>query len=192
MFFTWSDDITKGEFHDWIEVASRDKTSGWIFPCDMWVSPDKAVHLLWSERALDERLRDRFFPDEKQTIALNHATVRDGEIVLKQALQVGGEGASSETPGNGRFQVTADGRLFVFYYVSGTNAAGESLSENRILEILPDGTATNSATVDLQYPFTSVYTATWRAGCEPSNVLDVYGQCAGKKNMLSYARVRLE
>jgi len=192
LFFTWSDDITTGRFHDWIEVSSRDKTCGWIFPCDLWVAPDGEVHLLWTERALDERLREKFFPTEKQTHALNYAIVRAGRVVLQRALHLGGEGASSEIPGRGRFQVTADGRLFVFYYVSGASVDGRGVSQNRLLELYPDGTQSESAVVDLKHPFTSFFTATWRGGCRPSNVLDLYGQGAGKGNTLSYARVRIE
>ena len=44
LFFTWSDDITTGKFHEWVEIASRDKTCGWISPGDLWVAPDGAVH----------------------------------------------------------------------------------------------------------------------------------------------------
>jgi hypothetical protein len=192
LFYTWSDDISSGQFHDWIEVCSRDHTCGWIFPCDLWVSDDGRVHLLWAERALDTRLREKFFPNEKQIHALNYAILSGGQVILKRSLQIGGEGMSSEIPGNGRFHVTADGRLFVFYYVSGTNAEGQSVSENRIMEIYPDGSQSSSVVVGLEYPFTSMYNATWRAGCKPSNILDLYGQCAGKGRTLSYARIRVE
>ncbi len=192
LFFTWSDDITTGQFHDWIEISSRDKTGGWIFPCDLWVAPDGDVHLLWSERAIDERLRDKFFPDEKQIFSLNYAVVRKGQVVLRRSLHRGGEGASSEIPGNGRFRRTKGGRLLVFYYVHGTSADGTAVSENRVLEIYPDGQQSAPATVDLKHPFTSFYTATWRAGSAPSNVLDIYGQRAGKGHTISYARVRIE
>ena len=35
LFFTWCPDITTGKFSDWIEVASRDSTCGWIMPGDL-------------------------------------------------------------------------------------------------------------------------------------------------------------
>jgi hypothetical protein len=191
LFFTWSDDITTGRFHDWVEVSSRDKTCGWIMPCDLWVAPDGAVHLLWTERAIDERLRERFFPGEKQTHALMYAVVRGGEVVLKRPLLLGGEGASSEIPGDGRFHVTPDGRLFVFCYVGGTASDGGAISENRLFEIVPDGADMPPVVVGLKRPFTRSYTATWRAGSLPSAALDVYGIQEGKGNTLSYARVRV-
>jgi len=191
LFFTWSDDIASGTFHDWVEISSRDKTCGWIMPNDLWVGPDGVVHVLWTERALDERMRAKFFPNEKQTHALMYARVRSGKVELKRPIQIGGEGESSEIPGTGRFQVTKDGRLYAFYYVRGQNEKGEEVSENRVLEILPDGTQTPAARVPLERPFTRFYTATWRAGSAPSRILDVYGTRTDGGDALSYARIRL-
>ncbi len=192
LFFTWSDDITSGKFHDWVEIASRDKTAGHIFPGDLWVDPSGDVHVLWNETSTDWRMRDKFFPDVKITQALNYAVVRNGEVIARRTLGIGGEGQSSETPGRGRFHVTEDGRLFVLYYVSGSDAQGNKVSENRIVEIYPDHSLGEPVKVELQHPFTSFMTATWRAGCEPSHIIDVYGTCAGKPGgTLCYARIRL-
>ena len=30
LFYTWTPDITREKFRHWVEVASRDKTCGWI------------------------------------------------------------------------------------------------------------------------------------------------------------------
>jgi hypothetical protein len=188
LFFTWSDDITTGQFHTWIEVSSRDKTCGWIFPSDMWVGPDERVHILWTERAVDERLREEFFPLERQTFALNYAVIRHGVMLLRRALHVGGEGESCEIPGEGRFQATPDGRLFVFYYVGGKDANGNTLSENRLLEILPDGTMGTPVTVPLQQPLSSFFTATERGGSQPSQMLELFGDVGGT---MRYARVKI-
>ncbi len=187
LFFTWSDDIETGAFHDWVEVSSRERTGGWIFPCDLWISEDDRVHLLWSERALDTRLRAKFFPDERQTHALNYAVINEGKVVLKRSLVIGGEGMSSEIPGRGRLHRTETGRLLVFYQVSAAKGP-----ENRIMEIYADGSQSPSVKVDLRHPFTSMYSATGRAGCRPSNTLDLLGPCTGKGQTLSYARIRVE
>ena len=56
LFYTWSRDISSGQFEEWVEVASREHTGGHIFPCDLWRAPDGSVHILWKERALDVRL----------------------------------------------------------------------------------------------------------------------------------------
>ena len=191
LFYTWSNDITTGKFHDWVEIASRDKTAGWIFPRDLWVGPEGTVHILWTERAIDTRLRDKFFPAAKQSHALNYAVVRDGQVALRRTLLEAEEGRPNEVPGAARFQVAPDNRLFVFYYVSGTDSEGKPISENRLVELDRDGTAGAAVRVPLEHPFTAYFTATVRAGSPPSKTLDLLGQRAGAPAAMSYARIRL-
>ncbi len=59
------------------------------------------------------------------------------------------------------------------------------------MEVHRDGTMGTPAVVPLQKPFTSFYTATWRAGTLPSDVIDIYGTRAGEDRALWYARVRV-
>jgi hypothetical protein len=191
LFYTWTEDVTGGEFHEWVEVASRDKTCGWIFPCDLWVAPDGEVHVLWTERAIDTRLRAEFFPEAKQSQALNYAIVRDGQITSRRTLVLAEEGGANEIASAARFQVTPENRLFVFYYVSGTDAEGKRVSQNRLLELRADGAAGESVTVPLKHPLSAYFTATLRGGSPPSNVLDLLGTRADAANTISYARIRL-
>lgn len=191
LFYTWSADITTGRFADWIELASRDKTCGWISPADLWIAPDGAAHVLWTERALDERLRETFFPDAKQSHALNYAVVRQGKVARRRTLHVAEEGRSREIVSAARFHVTPDARLFVFCYVGGTDEAGRPLSENRLFELGPEGQPTPMVKVPLKHPLSSFFTATVRAGSAPSRTLDLLGIRAGTENTISYARVKL-
>jgi hypothetical protein len=191
LFYAWTPDIRTGKFSQWLEIASRDKTCGWVSPGDLWVAPDGAVHILWTERALDERLREKFFPEAQQFHSLNYAVLRDGNVVLRRPLVEAREGGSREIPSGGRFQVTPDNRLFVFYYVQGTDTAGKGVSENRVLEILKDGGSTGAVRVPLKTPFTSGFTASLRAGSPPSEAIELLGQQAGKPKTISYARIRL-
>ena len=191
LFYTWSTNIAEGHFEPWLEVASRDQTGGWITPGDLWVGPDGTAHLLWTERALDERLRTKFFPGAKQSHALNYALVRRGQVVLRRTLALAEEGGSQEIPGRGRFQPTPDNRLFVFYFVSGRNAAGQSVSENRLLELPADGSPTAPVKVPLLHPLSDFFTATPRAGSMPSATLDLLGHRAVSPNSMSYVRLRL-
>ncbi len=191
LFYTWTDDITSGRFHDWVEVTSRDKTCGWVFPCDLWVAPDGAVHLLWRKRAIDTRLRAKFFPDAKQSQALNYAILRDGQVITRRTLVLAEEGGANEIANAARFQVAPENRLFVFYYVTGTDAEGKRVAENRLLELYTDGVASESVTVPLKHPLSSYFTATVRGGSPPSNVLDLLGTRADAANTISYARIRL-
>jgi hypothetical protein len=191
LFFTWSDDITTGKFNDWIEVASREDTCGWIFPSDLWAGPNGKVHIIWTERALDERLREKFFPGAKQSHSLNYARLSNGTVEIKRPLVIAEEGVSELIPGPARFQITPDDRIFVIYYVKGTDDAGLPVSENRIAEIHDDGSMSSSVRIPLSRPFTNFFTATVRAGSKPSDVIDLLGPQDGLKNTISYARVRI-
>ncbi len=191
LFFTWCDDITAGQFHPWIEIASRESTCGWIFPSDLWVGPDSSVHILWTERALDERLREKFFPEAKQSHALNYAVIRDGMIELRRTIAIAEEGGSQLIPGPARFHIAPGNRLFIVYFVKGINDSGQSVAENRIAEMSSAGIPGTSVVLPLKYPFSSFFTATVRAGSKPSEILDMFGITEGAKNTISYARVRI-
>jgi len=191
LFYTWSRDITNGKFEDWIEIASRDKTCGGILPGDLWIGPDGTVHIVWTERAIDERLRDKFFPGAVQSHAINYATVRDGKIMTRRSLVLAEEGKSREIPKCPRFHVTPENRLFVLYYVDGTDSGGKLISENRVLELYPDGSNGQPVLVPLKHPMNSFFTATVRAGVMPSNTIDLFGISDDKLN-LRYARILIK
>ncbi|MFH1743553.1 MAG: hypothetical protein ABIH23_31505 [bacterium] len=189
LFYTWSDDITTGKFHDWVEISSRDKTAGWISPGDLYVAPDGDVYVMWTERAIDERLREKFFPDQKQCYTLYYAIIRQGKEISRTALVQGGEDLGGERPGDACFQVTEDGRLCAFYYVSGTDAQGTSISEHRLVEIDRDGGHSEPVVVKMQTPLGSFFSATMHAGCQPSNILDLFGDIGGT---MRYVRIPLQ
>ena len=191
LFYTWTPDITRSKFHEWVEIASRDKTCGMISPGDLWLGPDGAVHLVWTERALDERLRAKFFPEAKQSQAVNYALLREGKVVLRRTLMLAEEGKPGETGSWPRFQATPDNHLFVICYVSGQGGDGKAVSENRLIEIHPGGEVSAPARVPLSKPFTSYFTATVRGGSPPSKTLELLGQREGAALTMSYARVRL-
>ncbi len=191
LFFTWTPDITRKPFAKWVEIASRDKTAGWMTPGDLWLASNGDVHLLWSERALDERLRPKFFPKAKQSHALNYAVVRDGEVIRRRTLMESTEDKSGLIGSAGRFQVTPDHRLFVVCYATGVTGDGQSVSENRVFEILADGSMGGPIRLPLTKPFTRFFTATVRGGSPPSRTLEMLGTRAGTGNTISYARVRL-
>lgn len=191
LFYTWTPDVTREGFRDWVEIASREATCGWITPGDLYVGANGTVHILWTERALDERLRGKFYPEEKQRHALEYAMVRGGNVVHRRTVLAAEEGATHVQPGRGRFQITPEGRIFVFFYVSGSDGAGRSLSENRLVEIGDDGSLSEAIPVPLQRPFTDCFTTTVRAGSPPSWTLELFGVRAGGGSTLSYARIQL-
>ena len=191
LFYTWTPDITKEPFAEWVEIASRDKTCGWLSPGDLWLARNGDVHLLWSERAIDERLRAKFFPEAKQSHTLNYAVVREGKVIRRRTLMESTEDKPGIAGSAGRFHVTPDHRLFVVCYVSGTEAGGRSVAENRIQEILLDGSTGAPVRLPLAKPFTSYFTTTVRGGSPESRTLEMLGTRAGGGNTISYAKVRL-
>ena len=191
LFFTWTPDITRQPFAEWVEIASRESTCGWISPGDLWVGPDGAVHLVWIERALDERLRPKFFPEAKQSYALNYALLRQGRPVLRRTLLEATEDTPGLIPSAARFHATPDHRLVVFFHVQGRTPEGQTVSENRLMEILPEGRPGQTVTVRFQKPFVSCFTTTVRAGSPPWNHLDVLGVREGAPWRIAYAQVAL-
>ena len=191
LFYTWTPDITRTPFAPWVELASREKTCGWVTPEDLWVAPNGAVHVLWTDRAIDERLREKFFPEAKQSHALNYAVLRDGSVLRRHTLLEAREGGPNEIPGTARFHVAPDNRLRVIGYVSGTDKSGGAVSENRLMEIDANGGVGASVRVPLRKPFTSFFTATARAGSAPSAWVELLGPRAGQPQTISYARIRL-
>ncbi len=189
LFYTWTPDITGQEFRPWVELASRERTCGWITPCDLWVDDGGTVHVLWTERAIDPRLREKFFPGEKQSESLHYARVREGRIVSRCAILHAEEGdASAPLPGRARFHVMPDGRLLVFLHARVPGSGGQAADENRLLEIQEDGTPGPFVRVPLKTPMTAFFTAGVRAGCRPCDTIDLL---ADTGQAMRYARVRV-
>jgi hypothetical protein len=184
--------VTREGFREWVEVASREATCGWIFPLDLWVAPDGLVHLLWSERAIDERLRARFFPQARQSHALNHAVIRAGKVIRREAVAEVREGEKGAIPSFGRFHVTPDHRLYVVFFVQGTDASGKNIAEDRLTVLGSEGQWGRPVTVPLQHPMGQFFTATIRAGSAPSRTLDLLGHRVDRGNGIAYARLRIE
>jgi hypothetical protein len=191
LYYTWSDDIRSGEFSDWIEIDNCYTTGGWLFSCDLHVAADGDVHMLWHENPIHLGLRNDRFPDIERVWALKYAVVRRGQVLTRRTLMSGGEVGSTEIPGRARFHVMPDGRLFVVGYVHGRDQAGASVSENRLIELLPDGTSSPPIRLAMEHPLTVFFTATPRAGCAPSTTLDLLGTRAGSSQTISYARIAL-
>lgn len=186
LFFTWTPDITKKPLADWIEIASCDKTCGWISPGDLLAADNGDVHLVWSEKAIDERLRAKFFPQAKQRHSLNYAIVREGKVALRKTIEESTEDKPGVIGAGARFQITPEKRLFVAYFAGGTGGG-----MNCVREILREGELTPPVRLPLQKTFGQYFTATVRGGSPPSRTLEMLGPRSGSPLTISYARVRL-
>jgi len=111
--------------------------------------------------------------------------------VLRRTLMLSEEDKPGEIGSSPRFQVTPKNRLFVICYASGKGADGKGVSENRLIEIHPNGEFSAAVAVPFKKPFTAYFTATVRGGSPPSRTIELLGQREGAPLTLSYARVRL-
>ncbi len=184
LFYTSSNDITTGSFTEWTEIASREETAGNLTPCDLWIDPADRVHLLWWEKALDERLQKIFFPEARQSVALKYAVVKDGRKIFEKAIVTYDEKNRRISPYKGRFHITPDNRLYVIYYADENN-----VGSIRILQISPGFDFGPSQKIDLKVPLWIFSTAGLRNGCEPSWYIDLLGDQDGNK--IRYARIKI-
>lgn len=191
LFYAWTPDLRNQPFKEWIEIASREDTGGFLWPCDLHLGPDSDVHLLWTERAIDERLRPKFIPNARQSHTLHYAVLREGQVVRRHTLTESTEDKPGVTGSGARFHAAPGNRLFVVHFASGTGTDGKPVLENRILEIGADHTPSPSVPLGLKFPLNSYFTATPRAGSAPSPILDMLGQRSGGGSTISYARVRI-
>ena len=220
LYYAWTEDITQSGFRDWIEIDNTFDDGGWAFAGDLHLDAEGTLHLLWYRAPINRLFRDEHFPDMERRYAICYATLRDGVVNYRRTLVEAEEGLDGLIPTNiesedsvlpwkikgrkvvedpistPRFQVTPDGRLFVIYYVSGTGPDNERVSENRILELYSDGSASRPVGIPLEHPLTEFFTATVRAGCEPSFTIDLLGYRRGgfglftdSPTTLSYAQV---
>ena len=191
LFYTWTPDVAKQPFAEWVEIASREATAGHVQPGDLWLAPNGDAHLIWTERAIDERLREKFFPDATQSEQLNYAVVRGGKVVKRRTIMEALGSSSGLSGAASRFHVTPDNRLFVVYRIFDDGKDGRRTIENRIVEILLDGATGEPVRIPFKKPFTNFFTNTVRAGSPPSWTLEMLGECGRVPNTISYARVNL-
>jgi len=194
LYYTWCEDVTKHGFHPWVEIASTHKTGGYLFGADVWLASDARVHIIWTEYPINQRLRDQHFPEISRITSLKYAVLSEGKVVFRRTLAEGGEGISKIIPNGARFHVTPDERLFVVYCVTGTDAEGKPVQDNRLMEVFPDGEIGQPVAVPMKHPmggFLGFFTATIRGGSAPSNTLDLLGHRLDSPSKISYARIKL-
>ncbi len=133
-----------------------------------------------------------------------YAQIKEGKIILKKPLLETGEGVPKTSQNDlldnytisfGRFHVLPGGRLMVIFFISGRDKQGKSRSENRIMEVYQDGTASQSEVIPLKYPLSLYFTATPRGGSLPSETIDLVGRPAtqsgnNQKAQVRYAKIR--
>ena len=194
LFYAYTPDITAEPFCDWIEVANRDATAGYMRNGDIHVDAEGTAHLIWCEANVDERLRDRFFPNETIVHSLEYLTLRDGQIQTRRTLARAAEGEDAPRPQLARFHALPDGTLLAIA-LFGRNAS-TSEHPSTAYRIAPLSADTDDlAWIDIPFarPMPGTFlTNTVRGGSAPSALIDLVGMSPDEPHTLGYARVRIE
>lgn len=183
IYYAQAADLTTGDFAEPIEITNVDATGGATSNQDLWIAPDGAAFILYTQREVQSALlRDKFFPGKSLIDSIYLAVVRDGKVVERRTLL---EGNETGIPAHARFHQTPDGQLYALVYVTGKQP------RNELWRIPTDGGEMDRAVVPFSVPFTSFMLATVRAGNAPSKTIDVLGN-RNVGTTLSYARIDLE
>ncbi len=174
LYYTWTPDITSVPFQPWLEVASREETAGRIVPGDLWLAPDGAIHAVWEETAIDDRLREALFTDRTQKRSINYAKIMNGKIISTSDLFIfkkTRDGIAAHWP---RIKSIADKDMFVLVYVDGIGSDGEKISRNDLLKV-ENGNLVSSINIPVEEPLSIYVISTPRAGGSDDKKLDIFG-----------------
>lgn len=181
LYHVTTPDLRVQDFGAPLEIANVDATGGAISNQDLWIAPDGAAHIVYTEREVASALmRDKFFPGKSIINSLHLAVVRDGVVVSRRELIHGREGAE---PGLARLHETPDGAVYAVVYMTGPEAG------NKLLKVYPEPGPT-LVPIPLKKPVGSYALASVRAGNQPSNTIDLFGQSSA--DTMSYARITLK
>merc|ERR1712096_206842 len=179
-----------GPFGQWIEVTDLESYAGHVSNQDIWIDQSGLAHLLWKESAIDLRLRESFFPEQKQSHRLIYATISNGKIEQKQVLIATVEGEYGWNPICARFHQLPAGELLVI----------SSLTPNVSVSGLPNCIFQFSVVKEFEWfevpiiePITGIFlTNTVRGGSKPSGILDLVGMSPREPNTLAYIQIRFD
>ncbi|MEW6750877.1 MAG: hypothetical protein AB1505_07855 [Candidatus Latescibacterota bacterium] len=191
LFYAWTPDVTGQPFGEWLEIANRDATAGATANGDIHVGADGRVHLIWCETNTDLRLRDRFFPGQRLSQALEYACLRQGQVQERRTLARWEEGEDGLQPQLARFHVQGDGTPLVLASFGRPGKAGAPLLFR--LAALESGPPPAWADVSFAHPMPGTFlTSTVRGGSAPGATIDMVGSWPDQAHTIGYARLRVE
>ncbi|MSS71382.1 MAG: hypothetical protein EXS64_07820 [Candidatus Latescibacteria bacterium] len=190
LFYAWTEDILKTDFHASVEIDSREETAGHIRNLDMWIDADGAAHVLYATKNVwHDFVRDRFFPGLPLVSTVEYRVIRRGQVVEARTLatQVKDE-ATPELAARpsgifyrgGAFHAAPDGTLRALFTAGDTGTYGMQVHpwvEDRPVRI------------GLQHPLHNFFIPGPRQGSEATEVIDLFGT-GPAPGVLRYARIR--
>jgi hypothetical protein len=179
LYYTSAPDITKSGFCAAVEIANVDKTAGAISNQDLWISPEGAAYIMYTERQVASALmRDKFFPGRPIVTSLLLAAVKDGSVVSRKVLYAGTDAAQC---GHARFHVAADGTLYALMVTTGPDGG------HKLMQVHPPIETAPLIPIAAKMAMSSYCLANTRSGNAPSNKIDLLGCSAG--DTMSYMQM---
>ena len=190
LYYSSTSSTRKRPFSEPLVVAEVHETGGHISNQDLWLSPERAAYVLYTEREVQSALlRDEFFPGKSILNSLKLAVVKNGKIVERRDLLVGTE---ARDPQHARFHETPDGKVYAVIYTAGTARA------NWLMQVHPRLENPPLVPIPFRSAFSRFCLASVRAGNEPSYTVDLFGDNQGgyaanftDDRPLTYAQVRI-
>jgi hypothetical protein len=189
LFYTWTPDLATRPLSPPLTVDSRDATCGMIRNLDLWLDAAGDAWVLYLDRNVwHAYMRQQFWPKLPLTVSLRLAKLHHGRVVERRTLA-----EARETPGAGdpwrgpevtwaQFHAQPGDRLWVIWHQKGSRPG------NYAMPILPN--AGKAMRLPLRQPMQQFQTLSERAGCLPSEHLDLIGTPATGR-ALRHARLSL-
>ena len=189
LFYTYTPNIQEASFSKPLEIDTLESSAGHISNLDLWIGPEGEAHVLYLKRTVQSTvMRDRFFPDLPIIQSLEYTVLKEGHIIKRETLIVGGEGDFEYSANYGRFHSTPDGRLWAVF--PGTRKTDSGVvSRLFLMQVFPTIQRDGIVEVELNPLFGTFFTATERGGSQPSWTLDLFGQFG---ELLRYAQIELK
>ncbi|OGG43863.1 MAG: hypothetical protein A3F84_27550 [Candidatus Handelsmanbacteria bacterium RIFCSPLOWO2_12_FULL_64_10] len=191
LFYTWTEDISRADFHGTVEVDSREETAGHIRNLDMWLDPDGAAHVLYATKNIwHDFMRDRFFPGTPIASTVEYRVIKGGKVIEKRTLATHVKDESTPERAarpsgifyrGGAFHVAPDGKVRALFTAGDTGT--------HIAQVHPwvDGKPVRIA---LQNPLYNFFVPGPRQGSEATDAVDLFGTGL-EPGVLRYARLRV-
>lgn len=185
LFYCTATNVDEGEFGSPIEIDTVEATAGHILNLDIHVDRTGAAHLLYLKKPHQHVfIRDKYFPGQAITSLLEYVVIANNNVVRRETLSA--TPADNEVgidPVYARFHVAIGEALSVV--VAGQRVGGEFV--NVVRSIRPQS---EFQEIPLKKPFRMFFTAVPRAGCEPSDIISMFGTSDDVPN-LRYAAIEL-
>lgn len=181
LYLAQTPDLASQNFVAPLEIANVDGTAGAISNKDLYVSPDGAAYVIYTQREVQTALlRDKFFPGKSILDSLHLAVVRDGKVVERKVLV---EGSETQSPGDARVHVSADGRAWLLLHVTGQDGGF------KLMPLHPEANPAQAVDVPLERAGAAFLLSNVRSGAAPSDTIDMIS--AGMDNKMMYSQIVL-